>query len=62
MGGHFLLEVMSYGRVYLTGGHVLLEAYLKGGHVLEHGHVLEEVFFWNTNITDKICITGEHLA
>ena len=48
MGGHFLLEVMSYGRICLTGGHILLEACLKGGHILEVDMSYRRVFFWMT--------------
>ena len=55
MGGHFLLEVMSYERICLTG-HALGRTYLRGGHVLQ-----EDVFLDNINSTGRICLSGGHI-
>ena len=50
MGGHLLVDSMSYWR------QVLREACLRGGHILQ-----EDFFLDNINITRMICLTGSYI-
>ena len=43
MGGHFLLEVMSYGRIGLIEEHGLLEACFRGRNVLQEDVFLDNI-------------------
>ena len=61
MGGQVILEVMFYGKTYLTGGHVLQEVKFYGRTCLTGGHVLlYDVLGVNMSYR-RSCFMGRHV-